>query len=319
MKERSAAPFPVTLGYSNGLSATSRRAGSIPSAATSRSSRSATSAGRRRLRPRRASCSSGTRSSSPPSSSASRRMSLRQRLERQRDGSLVDAATEAIRTQICSRRARRRRPAAHRARARRGARRLAHGAPRGALEPRGARPDRDARDARAVRRLGRVVGAEPQHRLGLAAPARAGDPRGRRDPLGARGAGDPVDVRVGRDRRSPRRRPRSSASRQQALERGDPVAAADGDAAFHRLLSSYTKNGALRVLIDGLVDASRKGGVRRLLAAGDGRSARSSSTGGSSRRSPPPTSPRAAELARDHMIDAARQYAATQRELAADA
>ena len=38
-----------------------------------------------------------------------------------------------------------------------------------------------------------------------------------------------------------------------------PVEAADGDAAFHRLLTSYTKNGALLVLIGGLIDASRKG------------------------------------------------------------
>ena len=97
-----------------------------------------------------------------------------------------------------------------------------------------------------------------------------------------------------------------------ALERGESVAAADGDAAFHRLLSSYTKNGALLVLIDGLVEASRKGAyavyslpetahrslaqhreIVAALAASD--------------------VARAAELARDHMIDAARQYAATQR------
>ena len=45
----------------------------------------------------------------------------------------------------------------------------------------------------------------------------------------------------------------------EALERGDPIVAADLDAAFHRRLSSCTTNGALRALIDGLVDASRKG------------------------------------------------------------
>jgi DNA-binding GntR family transcriptional regulator len=97
-----------------------------------------------------------------------------------------------------------------------------------------------------------------------------------------------------------------------ALERGEPLAAADGDAAFHRLLGSYTKNGALLVLLDGLVEASRKGAyavyslpepahrslaqhreIVDALAASD--------------------VARAAELARDHMIDAARQYAATQR------
>jgi GntR family transcriptional repressor for pyruvate dehydrogenase complex len=99
---------------------------------------------------------------------------------------------------------------------------------------------------------------------------------------------------------------------QEALDRGAAVEAAEGDAAFHRLLSSYTKNGALKVLIDGLVDASRKAAyavyslpetARRsldqhrqivdALAASD--------------------VPRASESARDHMIDVARQYAATQR------
>ena len=45
----------------------------------------------------------------------------------------------------------------------------------------------------------------------------------------------------------------------EALERGDPLAAADGDATFHRTLCSYTKNHALRTLVDGLIDASRKG------------------------------------------------------------
>jgi DNA-binding FadR family transcriptional regulator len=45
----------------------------------------------------------------------------------------------------------------------------------------------------------------------------------------------------------------------EALDRSEPIVAADIDAAFHRLLSSCTKNGALQALIDGLVDASRKG------------------------------------------------------------
>jgi GntR family transcriptional repressor for pyruvate dehydrogenase complex len=105
---------------------------------------------------------------------------------------------------------------------------------------------------------------------------------------------------------------------QRALDRDDAVAAAEGDAAFHRLLCSYSKNDALKVLIDGLVDASRKGayavyslpetaqrsldqhrGIVDALAASD--------VAGASER------------ARDHMIDAARQYAATRRERAADA
>jgi GntR family transcriptional regulator, transcriptional repressor for pyruvate dehydrogenase complex len=98
-----------------------------------------------------------------------------------------------------------------------------------------------------------------------------------------------------------------------ALERGESIAAADADAAFHHLLSSYTGNSALRVLIDGLVDASRKPAYavyslpetarrsleqhRRIieaLAASDVLLA--------------------AEYAREHMIDAARQYATTRRE-----
>jgi DNA-binding FadR family transcriptional regulator len=104
---------------------------------------------------------------------------------------------------------------------------------------------------------------------------------------------------------------------EEAFERGDSVGAADADAAFHRMLSSYTKNSALRVLIDGLVDASRKaacavyslpetaqrslGQHRRIidaLAASDVLLA--------------------AERARDHMIDAARQYATAQREQPGD-
>jgi GntR family transcriptional repressor for pyruvate dehydrogenase complex len=94
-----------------------------------------------------------------------------------------------------------------------------------------------------------------------------------------------------------------------ALERGDAVDAAEGDAAFHRTLGSYTKNGALRTLMDGLVDASRKGAYavyslpeqaaqsleqhRRIveaLAASDAESA--------------------ARLAQEHMLDVARRYSA---------
>jgi GntR family transcriptional regulator, transcriptional repressor for pyruvate dehydrogenase complex len=93
----------------------------------------------------------------------------------------------------------------------------------------------------------------------------------------------------------------------EALERGDAVAAAEGDAAFHRALASYTQNAALRTLMEGLVDASRKGayavyslpeqaalslGQHRLiveaLAASDVESA--------------------AHLAQEHMLDVARRY-----------
>jgi len=43
-----------------------------------------------------------------------------------------------------------------------------------------------------------------------------------------------------------------------AVERGDAVLAADCDADFHRLLASYTNNGALRSLVDGLIDNARQ-------------------------------------------------------------
>jgi GntR family transcriptional repressor for pyruvate dehydrogenase complex len=100
---------------------------------------------------------------------------------------------------------------------------------------------------------------------------------------------------------------------EEALERGDPVAAADGDAVFHRLLSSYTANTALKVLNDGLVDASRKGAyavyslpetAQRSLAQhrGIADALAASDVAG------------AAERARAHMIDVARQYAAAKLE-----
>lgn len=99
----------------------------------------------------------------------------------------------------------------------------------------------------------------------------------------------------------------------EALQGGEPIVAADLDAAFHRLLCSYTKNGALHALIDGLVDASRKGAyavyslpeaahlslvqhqlIVDALAASDVAGA--------------------AGLAHDHMIDVARRYAARPQE-----
>jgi DNA-binding FadR family transcriptional regulator len=94
-----------------------------------------------------------------------------------------------------------------------------------------------------------------------------------------------------------------------ALERRDPVAAADGDAAFHRLLGSYTKNGALRALMDGLIDASRKGAyaVYSLPETAGGSleqhrqivdALAASDVAG------------AARLAQEHMLDVARRYAA---------
>jgi GntR family transcriptional repressor for pyruvate dehydrogenase complex len=93
-----------------------------------------------------------------------------------------------------------------------------------------------------------------------------------------------------------------------AIERGDVVDSAKADADFHRLLCSYSQNSALRSLAHGLVEGSRRGalavyslpeaarrsiaqhvGIVDALVAGD--------TG------------RAAELARAHMVDAARRYA----------
>jgi DNA-binding FadR family transcriptional regulator len=102
----------------------------------------------------------------------------------------------------------------------------------------------------------------------------------------------------------------------EALERLDPVAAADGDAAFHRLLGSYTTNGALRALLDGLIDASRKGAYAAYslpeTAAGSLEQHRQivdalavSDVEG------------AARLAQEHMLDVARRYAAVQAEGAA--
>ncbi len=97
----------------------------------------------------------------------------------------------------------------------------------------------------------------------------------------------------------------------EAVARADAVAAADGDARFHRLLTSYTKNRALSSLMSGLIDASRKGayaayslpetascsleqhaGIVAALAGSDVEGA--------------------ARLAQEHMLDVARRYATSQ-------
>lgn len=99
----------------------------------------------------------------------------------------------------------------------------------------------------------------------------------------------------------------------EALERGDAVAAAEGDAAFHRTLGSYTQNGALRALMQALIDASRKGAyavyslpetaagsleqhrlIVEALAASDVELA--------------------AQLAQEHMLDVARRYSAASQD-----
>ena len=102
-------------------------------------------------------------------------------------------------------------------------------------------------------------------------------------------------------------------AQEEALDRGDAVAAAEGDAAFHRTLGSYTQNAALRALMDGLVDASRKGAfaVYSLPETAAGSLAQhrvivealaDSDVEG------------AARLAQEHMLDVARRYStASQR------
>lgn len=96
-----------------------------------------------------------------------------------------------------------------------------------------------------------------------------------------------------------------------AIDRGDVVAAADLDAAFHRLLGSYTQNAALRILLDGLVENSRRGALavyslpetahRSLAQHREIVTALATSDVA-----------RAGELSREHMIDAARRYAASE-------
>jgi DNA-binding GntR family transcriptional regulator len=99
-----------------------------------------------------------------------------------------------------------------------------------------------------------------------------------------------------------------------AVARGDAVAAAEGDASFHRHLASYTTNAALRSLMTGLIEASRKGayavyslpatasvsleqhrGIVDALAGSDVEAA--------------------ARLGQEHMLDVARRYAAAQHEV----
>ena len=175
-----------------------------------------------------------------------------------RDGSLVGAATEAISSQNPPRRAHRGRQAPDREGIGRAARRLANGAARGPLQPRGP----GAAETRGTR--GRFVAA-------------GGSSERSRTLVGAwlhQHAGEILEVDEIRSVleahaiRSMSRWDAIDAAQEagaaarlqaEALERGDPLAAADGDATFHRTLCSYTKNHALRTLVDGLIDASRKG------------------------------------------------------------
>lgn len=99
----------------------------------------------------------------------------------------------------------------------------------------------------------------------------------------------------------------------QAIEGTDPVGAADVDADFHRLLCSYSQNQTLRILIDGLIDSSLRSGyavyslpdtARRSL---DQHQAIVDALAASDVA-------RAAALARDHMIDVARRHVASLRD-----
>lgn len=103
----------------------------------------------------------------------------------------------------------------------------------------------------------------------------------------------------------------------EAVARGDAVAAADGDAAFHRVLCSYTQNETLRSLVEGLIEASRRSAyavyslpetaagsleqhrtIVEALAASDVE--------------------RAARLAEEHMLDVARRYSAAAQDARAE-
>ncbi|MFN8222083.1 MAG: GntR family transcriptional regulator [Gaiellales bacterium] len=96
-----------------------------------------------------------------------------------------------------------------------------------------------------------------------------------------------------------------------AVARGDAVAAAEADAAFHRVQCSYTKNTALRSLMDGLIEASRKGAyaVFSLPATAAGSIEQHQAIVDALAVSDVVD---AARLAREHMIEVARRYAATQ-------
>ena len=97
-------------------------------------------------------------------------------------------------------------------------------------------------------------------------------------------------------------------AQEEAVERGDVVAAADADADFHRLLCSYSQNAALRSLGDGLVDGSRRGALAVYSLPEAARRSIAQHVGVVDALIAGETV-RAAELARAHMVDAARRYA----------
>ena len=265
---------------------------STRSAAMSPWSPSATSARRRRSHPRRASCSSGTRSSSPRN--CSEVMHLVDELKR--GGSLVDSATEAIRSQIVLEKlaAGERLPPERVLVQELGVSRTVLREALSSLEALGLIETRGTR--------GRFVaqgGSSERSRtivVGLASPPRARDPRGRRDPLGAGGAGDQLDVGVGCDRRGAGGDGDRAAPSARRSRRGRPGGRRRRRCRLPPAAQLLHGNGALRVLIEGLVDASRKA-ADAVYCCPRRRSGRSSSTPGSWMRSrsqtsrSPPSSP----------------------------
>ena len=97
-------------------------------------------------------------------------------------------------------------------------------------------------------------------------------------------------------------------AQEEALAHGDAVAAAEGDAEFHRILGSTTQNGALTSLMEGLIDASRKGAyaVYSLPETATGSLAQHRAIVDALAASDVET---AARLAQEHMLDVARRYA----------
>ncbi|MBA3735639.1 MAG: FadR family transcriptional regulator [Actinobacteria bacterium] len=94
---------------------------------------------------------------------------------------------------------------------------------------------------------------------------------------------------------------------ERAIERDDPIAAAEADAEFHRLLCSYTPNTALRGLLDGLIEGSQRGALA-VYSIPDAARRSLNQHQGIVQALAVSDIDRAVELAREHMVDAARRY-----------
>ena len=103
-----------------------------------------------------------------------------------------------------------------------------------------------------------------------------------------------------------------------ALERGDVLAAANGDAVFHRALGSYTNNSALRSLTEGLIEASRKGAYA-VYSLPETAAGSLEQHGLIVEALAELDIERAARLAQEHMLDVARRYVAVPHEPEEDA